>query len=76
MSISIRVITEVPAKKDQINHNQLRQVETEEKKFTVKYKVDTNATCLKFIEPLADLINETKYSISLFYKGAKINVND
>ena len=54
----------------------IRVIQTEEKKFTVKYKVDTNATCLKFIEPLADYINETKYSISLFYKGGKINVND
>jgi hypothetical protein len=54
----------------------VRVIQSEDKKFTVKYKVDSNATCLKFIEPLADLINETKYSISLFNKGHKINVND
>lgn len=28
-----------------------------------------------FAEQIADLYNETKYSISFFYKGQKINLN-
>lgn len=54
----------------------IRVIQSQEKIYTVEYKVDANSTCLKFIEALADFSNETKYSISLFYKGQKINVND
>ena len=30
---------------------------------------------MAFAEQIADLYNETKYSISFFYNGAKINLN-
>ena len=42
---------------------------------TLRYKLKTNDKAMAFAEQIADLFNETKYSISFFYNGAKINLN-
>lgn len=60
---------------DTVNVN-VRCILSEEKKQTVLLKVNTNDKAMVVAEQIADLFGETKYSISLFFKSAKINLND
>ena len=53
----------------------IKAILSSEKTTTVEYKLKTNDKAMAFAEQIADLYNETKYSISFFYNGAKINLN-
>jgi hypothetical protein len=41
----------------------------------VLLKVDINDPVMKIVEQIADLFGETKYSISLFGQGKKLNIS-
>ena len=54
---------------------QVQTILSQEKKQTVVLKVNINDTILKVVDLIGDLFGETKYSITLFAKGKKLNLN-
>lgn len=49
---------------------------SEDKRFTLVVKKSTNDKIKNIAEELAELLNVTKYSLTFFYKGDKVGLNE
>lgn len=49
---------------------------SEDKRFTLVVKKQTNDKIKAIAEELAEILNVTKYSLTFFYKGDKIGLNE
>ena len=49
---------------------------SEDKRFTLVIKKSTNDKFKAIAEELAEILNVTKYSLTFFYRGEKVGLND
>lgn len=54
----------------------IRVVMSEDKRFTLVIKKPTNDKFKSIAEELAEILNVTKYSLTFFYRGEKVGLND